>query len=73
VMNARILYSSCINETNIEKEGIDPVLLLINTQFGGWPILQASSWNSSTFNLINLLLKLHQYNNNFIFSISSTD
>ncbi|CAF3932616.1 unnamed protein product [Rotaria sordida] len=71
VMNARILYSSCINQTNIEIEGIDPVLSLINTQFGGWPILQGSSWNSSTFNLTNLLFKLHQYNYDFIFSIAS--
>ncbi|CAF1200289.1 unnamed protein product [Rotaria sordida] len=71
VMNARILYSSCINQTNIEIEGIDPVLSLINTQFGGWPMLQGLSRNSSTFNLTNLLFKLHQYNYDFIFSISS--
>ncbi|CAF4151500.1 unnamed protein product, partial [Rotaria sordida] len=39
--------------------------------FGGWPMLQGLSWNSSTFNLTNLLFKLHQYNYDFIFSISS--
>ncbi|CAF3611902.1 unnamed protein product [Rotaria sp. Silwood1] len=72
VINARVLYSSCIDEENIEIEGIDPVLSLINTHFGGWPILQGLSWNSSMFNLTNLLLKLRQYNYNIIFSISST-
>ncbi len=71
VTNARRLYSSCIDEANIEREGIDPILFLINTEFGGWPILQGSSWDSSTFNLSNLLLKLRQYNYNIIFRINT--
>ncbi|CAF2564816.1 unnamed protein product [Rotaria sp. Silwood2] len=71
VINARILYRSCIDEKKIEIEGIDPVLSLINTKFGGWPILQGSSWNSSMFNLTNLLLKLRQYSYNIIFQIYS--
>ncbi len=58
VTNARQLYSSCIDEANIETEGIDPILSLINTEFGGWPILQGSSWDSSTFNLSNQILIL---------------
>jgi len=44
VMNARLLYDTCINETKIETDGIEPVLSLIN-ELGGWPILQGSSWN----------------------------
>jgi hypothetical protein len=71
VINARVLYSSCINEEQIETEGIDPVLTLINKEFGGWPILLGSSWNSSTFNLSNLLLKLRQYNYNIIYRINT--
>ncbi len=69
-MNARLLYDTCINETKIETDGIEPVLSLIN-ELGGWPILQGSSWNSSTFNLSNLLLKLRQYNYNIIFRINT--
>ncbi len=71
VMNARSLYSSCVDEEKIEAEGNDPVLSLITTEFGGWPILEGSSWNESTFNLSNLLLKLRQYNYNIIFRINT--
>ncbi|CAF2933114.1 unnamed protein product [Rotaria sp. Silwood2] len=71
IINARVLYHSCINEENIEKEGIDTILSLINKEFGGWPILQGSSWNNSNFNLLNLLLKLRQYSTNIIFSVST--
>ncbi|CAF1017329.1 unnamed protein product [Rotaria sp. Silwood1] len=72
ITNARILYHSCINEQNIEDEGIDLILSLVNKQLGGWPILQGSSWNNSTFNLLNLLLKLRQYNNDIIFGIGTS-
>ncbi|CAF0749316.1 unnamed protein product [Rotaria sp. Silwood1] len=72
ITNARILYHSCINEQNIEDEDIDLILSLVNKQLGGWPILQGSSWNNSTFNLLNLLLKLRQYNNDIIFGIGTS-
>jgi hypothetical protein len=70
VMNARLLYDTCINETKIETDGIEPVLSLIN-ELGGWPILQGSSWNSTTYNLSNLLFRLRQYNYNIIFRINT--
>ncbi|CAF0843829.1 unnamed protein product [Rotaria sordida] len=59
---------SCIDESKIEIEEIDSVLSLINNKLDGCPILQGSTWNSSTFSLTNLLLKLHQDNYNIIFS-----
>ncbi|CAF0789680.1 unnamed protein product [Adineta steineri] len=61
IVNARRLFSSCINEEAIEEEGIDVILSFINTELGGWPILQGSTWDSSTFDLTNLLTKLGQY------------
>ena len=70
-MSARILYSSCIDEGMIELEGVEPVLSRINTELGGWPILQGASWDSSTFNLSNLFFKLQQYNHNIVFKINS--
>jgi hypothetical protein len=74
INNARRLYDSCVNETAIESDGADAILSFINTQFGGWPILQGSSWNNSSFNLSNLLLKLREYNHNIIYSCgTSTD
>ncbi|CAF0916014.1 unnamed protein product [Adineta steineri] len=71
VTNARSLYHSCMNDHNIRKEGYDPLLSLINNEFGGWPIVQ-SSWDNSAFDLLNLLLKLRKYNNNILFDIGTS-
>ncbi|CAF3752104.1 unnamed protein product [Rotaria sp. Silwood1] len=71
VINARNLYKSCINDTNIEIDGVELVLPIINTELGGWPILQGASWNVSTFNLSNLLLKLRKYDNGIVFSVAT--
>ncbi|CAF4325640.1 unnamed protein product, partial [Adineta steineri] len=71
LINARNLYRSCINEQHIEDEGIDPILSLIDNEFGGWPVKQ-NSWDDSTFNTSNLLLKLRQYSSNIIFGIGTS-
>ncbi|CAF4126552.1 unnamed protein product [Adineta steineri] len=71
IINARNLYHSCINEQHIEDEGINPILSLINNEFGGWPIIH-TAWDNSTFDILNLLLKLRKYNNDIIFSISTS-
>jgi hypothetical protein len=63
------LYNSCIDEAKIDADGIEPILSLLNTELGGWPILQGSSWDSSKFNLTNLLLKLRQYSYNIIYRV----
>jgi hypothetical protein len=66
IISARRLYNSCVNEDAIETEDVDAILSLINTEFGGWPILQGSTWRESTFNFSQLLFKLSQYHN-FVF------
>ncbi len=71
VINARRLYSSCIDDVQIEEDGVQPILSLLETEFGGWPILQGSSWNNASYNLSNLLFKLHQYNYNPVFGINT--
>lgn len=71
IVNARQLYNSCMNDTRIESEGVDEIRTLINEEFGGWPILQGSTWNDSSFNLSNLLIKLREYNHNIIYQIST--
>ncbi|CAF3718768.1 unnamed protein product [Adineta steineri] len=74
VVNARQLYKSCINETAIEADGVDPILSLVNSEFGGWPILIGPLWDPSMFNLTNLLITLRKYNNNMFFRVvTSTD
>jgi len=69
VINARNLYDSCINETNIENDGVERVLNILNEEFGGWPILEGSTWNDTNYNLTNLLLQLRRYDNGIIFSV----
>ncbi len=66
IANARRLYATCMDEDSIETEEVDTLVSLINREFGGWPILQGSTWDESTFNLSQLWLKLSQYNN-FVF------
>ena len=71
IVNSRRLYDSCLDEDRIETEGIKSILTLINTEFGGWPILQGSEWNSSAFNFTRLLLKLNEYNNFAVFVVAT--
>ncbi|CAF1438868.1 unnamed protein product [Adineta ricciae] len=74
VVNARRLYKSCTNETGIEADGVDAIISLVNSEFGGWPILLGSTWDGSTFNLTKILIVLRKYNNNPIFRVgTSTD
>lgn len=74
VINARKLYRSCINESAIDSEGVDYILSLVNSEFGGWPILQGSVWNNESFSLIDLIIKLRQYNQNLLFRVlTATD
>ena len=60
-----------MNEDQIEAEGIEQILSLINNEFGGWPILQGSNWDDSTFDFTRLLLKLNQYKYFIIYRANS--
>lgn len=70
--NARILFDSCMNETQIELDGIEPLLFLVHQEFGSWPLIDGPSWNSSNFNLTQLLLKMRKYNDGFPYSITTS-
>jgi len=54
----------------IEKDGVQHILSIVDTEFGGWPILQGSSWNGTSYNLSNLLLHLRRFNYNAVFRIN---
>ncbi|CAF4153174.1 unnamed protein product [Adineta steineri] len=71
ITNARRLYSSCIDEDTIEMEGIDVIMSMINKELGGWPVLQGSAWNESTFDFDRLMLKLSQYNNYIFYTVNT--
>lgn len=71
ITNARNLYHSCMDEAGIEADGVESVLSIVNNEFGGWPILMGATWNASTFNLSDLLIKLRQYDDGIIFSVDT--
>ncbi|CAF3894392.1 unnamed protein product [Rotaria sp. Silwood1] len=71
ITNVHRLYASCINENAIERTSVNVILSFINTELGGWPILQGSTWNYSTFDFSRLLLKLHEYNKDVIYHINT--
>ena len=47
------------------------ILSLVNTELGGWPILQGSTWDNSSFNFSHLLLKLNEYSSSIIYNIGT--
>jgi hypothetical protein len=65
------MFRSCINETAIEEENVSVIVPFINTELGGWPILQGSAWNISTFNLSRLLVKLTAYSSSVIYNVGT--
>ena len=71
IINARRLYQSCVVEDTIGTDPVDTILSIIDGELGGWPVLQGASWNNSTFNLTQLMVKLNSYNSYIIFKISS--
>jgi len=72
VVNARHLYNSCMNETNIEVDGVEAVLAIINNEFGGWPILHGSTEQTvPPVDLAELLVKLRKYDDGIIFSVAT--
>ena len=71
VINARRLYASCIDEDGIEMNSVDALMAFIDSELGGWPMLQGSAWNSSKFNLMNLLVKLNQYRRFFFYDVTT--
>jgi hypothetical protein len=71
IVNIHRLYNSCIDENMIRKNSIDIILSLINREFGGWPILQGSTWNDSQWNFSRILFKLSEYNTNVFYSIKT--
>jgi len=46
--SARKLYSSCMNQDQIEKDGRALILKTVE-ELGGWPVLQGQEWNTDAF------------------------
>uniref|UniRef100_A0A2C9JGN5 Endothelin-converting enzyme 1 n=1 Tax=Biomphalaria glabrata TaxID=6526 RepID=A0A2C9JGN5_BIOGL len=70
VMKAKLLYKSCVNTSQIESKGKDPLLEVIQ-DVGGWPLLDPN-WPAEKFELEHVLGKIRaNYNgatNSYLFS-----
>lgn len=78
-IKAKTLYKSCVNESLIDKRGPEPLIKLLDTHFGGWPLLSESSPatttttdqnnnvdNQNNFDWVRLMAILRTYNNEII-------
>lgn len=52
-------YKSCMNMKKIEKRGDKPMRNLIK-YLGSWPMTKNSDWNEKTWDLSEVLLRIHQ-------------
>uniref|UniRef100_A0A182K3W4 Neprilysin, neutral endopeptidase 1 n=1 Tax=Anopheles christyi TaxID=43041 RepID=A0A182K3W4_9DIPT len=64
-MKARHLFVSCMNYELIERRGLEPLLTLLHS-LGGWPVLEADSWDESSFDWLNMTAALRRYNNDVL-------
>ncbi|XP_043928223.1 phosphate-regulating neutral endopeptidase PHEX [Protopterus annectens] len=63
IQKAKILYRSCMNETEIEREDSKPLLRLLKHSHLRWPVLESHNgadgrWSSRKFNLTSTLATL---------------
>jgi neprilysin len=58
--NAKILYQSCIDETQVELTGEANFLNFIQSEFGDWPALNGK-FNEATFDPMDTLVKFRLY------------
>lgn len=64
-------HMACLNETIIEKRGVEPLLDILN-ELGGWPVLEGSSWSENDWDWIEVIKKFRNIGleTDAIFSLS---
>ncbi|CAG5127738.1 unnamed protein product, partial [Candidula unifasciata] len=65
-IKAKTLFKSCLNETQIDLQGLDPVRTFL-ADLGDWPVLVADSWDAdSSVNVVDLMVKLALVNSKIL-------
>lgn len=61
------LYCECLSYFSalIDSRGLNPAFTLLE-EFGGWPVVNGSNWDETSFDLVKLLAKLRLYNNKIL-------
>lgn len=71
VKNMKNMYEACMNTTNIEKSGNEPLAAVLK-ELGGWPTVEGSKWNKSNFDWMEALFALRKvgFSHNIFLSVS---
>lgn len=72
VQLAKRFYSSCLNETIIEKRGVKPIIDILD-ELGGWPVLKGDAWEENEhFNWTKIIKRFRRmgFNTRSIFSLN---
>eukprot|EP00095_Tigriopus_kingsejongensis_P001687 maker-scaffold1658_size31987-snap-gene-0.9 protein:Tk01687 transcript:maker-scaffold1658_size31987-snap-gene-0.9-mRNA-1 annotation:"endothelin-converting enzyme 1" len=64
----KTLFKSCMNTELIQHRREEPLLKLLN-ELGGWPVLMGDAWDEASFNWIETITQLRQYNNDILVAI----
>ncbi|XP_057331036.1 neprilysin-2-like [Microplitis mediator] len=64
----KTFYDICMNETDIEENGLSPLLSKLN-KLGGWPVLEGLKWKEDAFHWTNSIYTLREmgYSVNYLF------
>ncbi|KAK6179529.1 hypothetical protein SNE40_011862 [Patella caerulea] len=68
IVKAKTLYTSCLNATNIEALGSQPLLDFIRN-LGVWPVL-SSTWTPAGYNLRSILDRMDEYGSGPLFGVA---
>lgn len=65
------LTKTCMNETELNKQGIIPMVELLE-RYGGWPVAKGDKWNASSWNWLETQKKMYDdgFTDNLILDIS---
>jgi len=66
----RLMYSQCMNQTNIETYQASPLIDDI-IEMGGWPVVENHEWRQESFNWLDTIIKFRNkgFNHNIFISI----
>lgn len=56
---AKVLYKSCMNKSEIERRGVEPILNILQ-ELGGWPVLDGDKWNEKDFTWVQSVYKFRK-------------
>ncbi|GFV42440.1 neprilysin-2 [Trichonephila clavipes] len=71
IRNLKSMYDACMNTTEIEMLGNDPLIKIVK-EVGGWPAVDGDKWDAKNFDWMETLFALRRvgFAHNILFSLS---